>query len=387
MSPRPIAPDADIERLREEGFDVEVRGAFLLVKGVPYVDAQRNVLRGTLICGLERNEFGAPQTHVAYWTGTHPCHSNGAQISAFFNPSQAHSLGDGMQADHTFSAKAAYRDFHHKMCTYIARIEGEAQLIDPSANARTFPVRVADSTETVFKYMDWASARANLGAYNDKLANLRVGIVGVGGTGAYVLDLLAKSRVREVHLFDGDRFKQHNAFRAPGAASLDDLAGAPLKVAHWEAVYGRMRNGVVPSPRMLDVDGLSALDELDFVFLCLDAGTTKRAVVNHLEKAGKPFIEVGMGVVRGDAGLSGLVRIVTSTQGDRDRARAHMSFSEDEAENEYSTNIQIVELNALSAALAVIRFKKLFGFYADSANDYYEGYSIRSGDLVKETAA
>jgi ribosomal 30S subunit maturation factor RimM len=119
----------------------------------------------------------------------------------------------------------------------------------------------------------------------------------------------------------------------------------------------------------------------------LDAGATKQAVVGHLEKAGKPFIEVGMGVVRGDAGLTGLVRVVTSTQDSRDRARAHMSFSEGEVEDEYSTNIQIVELNALSAALAVIRFKKLFGFYADSANDYYEGYSIRSGDLVKETAA
>lgn len=386
MSPPPIALESDIERLREEGFDVEVRGAYLLVKAVPYVDAQRNVRRGILISGLERNEFGVPQSHVAYWTGTHPCHSNGAQISAFFNPSQAQSLGDGIQADHTFSAKAAYRDFHHKMSTYIARIEGEAQVIDPSANARTFPVRVADSTETVFKYMDWASTRANLGAYNDKLAHLRVGIVGVGGTGAYVLDLLAKSRVRELHLFDGDRFKQHNAFRAPGAASLEDLAGAPPKVAHWADVYGRMRNGVVPHPQMLEADDLSALDVLDFVFLCLDAGGPKRAVVDHLEQTGKPFIEVGMGVVRGDAGLTGLVRVVTSTQDDRDRARAHMSFSEGETEDEYSTNIQIVELNALSAALAVIRFKKLFGFYADSANDYYEGYSIRSGDLVKETA-
>lgn len=386
MSPQPIAPDADIERLREEGFDVEVRGAYLLVKAVPYVDAQRNVCRGILISGLERNELGAPQSHVAYWTGVHPCHSNGEQISAFFNPSQAQSLGDGIQADHTFSAKAAYRDFHHKMSTYIARIEGEAQVIDPSANARTFPVRVADSTETVFKYMDWASARANLGAYNDKLAHLRVGIVGVGGTGAYVLDLLAKSRVREIHLFDGDRFKQHNAFRAPGAASLEDLAGAPSKVAHWADVYGRMRHGVIPHSQMLEADDLRALDGLDFVFLCLDAGGAKRAVVDHLEQTGKPFIEVGMGVVRGDAGLTGLVRVVTSTQDDRDCARAHMSFFEGDTEDEYSTNIQIVELNALSASLAVIRFKKLFGFYADSANDYYQGYSIRSGDLVKEAA-
>lgn len=384
MSPRLTAPSGDIELLREEGFEVEVRNAYLLIKDIPYVTAQREVHRGILISVLERDDSGAPNTHVAYWTGTHPCHSNGAQIAAFFNPSQAQSFGEGIQADHTFSAKASYRDFHHKMTTYIARIEGEARVIDPMANARTFPVRMANSEETVFKYMDWASARANLGMYNERLAHLRVGIVGLGGSGAYVLDLLAKCRVREIHLFDGDRFKQHNAFRAPGAASAEELKGAPLKVERWSEVYGRMRNGIVSHVQMLDVDNVAALDGLDFAFLCLDVGLAKRAVVSHFEKSGTPFIELGMGIVRGEAGLTGLVRVVASTKESRDKARAHMSFAEHAPENEYSTNIQIGELNALSAALAVIRFKKLFGFYEDSAHDCYEGYSIRSGELVRE---
>jgi hypothetical protein len=380
MSRPPIAPDADIERLREEGFDVELRGTYLLVKDVPYVTAQREVRRGVLICSRERNEAGGPQTHVAYWTGTHPCHSNGAQIAAFHNPSPAQSLGDGIQADHMF-----YRDFHHKVTTYIARIEGEAQVLEPQATAKTFPVRAADSSESVFKYMDWASARAGLGSYNDRLASLRIGIIGLGGTGAYVLDLLAKSRVGEIKLFDGDRFKQHNAFRAPGAASPEDLAGAPPKVSRWSNVYSRMRNGIVEHAVMLGDENLALLNGLDFVFLCLDAGGAKRAVVEHLERAGVPFIEAGMGVLRGDEGLTGLVRVVTSTTQSRERARAHISFAEGDAVNEYSTNTQIVELNALSAALAVIRFKKHFGFYADSAKNYYEGYSIRSGDLVRES--
>jgi tRNA A37 threonylcarbamoyladenosine dehydratase len=45
----------------------------------------------------------------------------------------------------------------------------------------------------------------------------------MGGTGSYILDLVAKTAVMEIHLFDGDDFNQHNAFRAPGAASLEDL--------------------------------------------------------------------------------------------------------------------------------------------------------------------
>ena len=50
----------------------------------------------------------------------------------------------------------------------------------------------------------------------------KVVIVGLGGTGGYLLDLLAKTPIEEIHLYDDDIFGTHNAFRAPGAASLDD---------------------------------------------------------------------------------------------------------------------------------------------------------------------
>ena len=384
MSLPPTAPDADIELLREEGFDVEIRGAYLLIRDLPYVNQACEVRRGILISSLERNEVGKPSTHVAYWTGEHPCHHNGVRINAFSNASPPQALGEGIQADFTFSAKADYRDFHHKMTTYIARIEGEARVIAAEVVARTFPVRMPDPEEAIFKYTDWASARARIGSYNEKLAHLRIGIAGIGGTGTYILDFLAKSRVKEIHLFDGDRYKQHNAFRAPGATSIESLLGAPPKVLHWSAVYGVMRHGLVPHQQFLEIENVSDLAGLDFVFLCMDTGKVKRQVVAFLEAQGTPFIEVGMGLLRSEEGLTGLVRVVTSTPETREAARAHMSFSEDEQENEYSTNIQIAELNGLCAALAVIRFKKLFAFYADSAHAYYEGYSVRSGELVKE---
>ena len=71
----------------------------------------------------------------------------------------------------------------------------------------------------MFLYEDTASSRADIVTINSKLKSLRIGIVGLGGTGSYVLDFVAKTPVKEIHLFDGDTFDQHNAFRAPGAAS------------------------------------------------------------------------------------------------------------------------------------------------------------------------
>jgi len=52
---------------------------------------------------------------------------------------------------------------------------------------------------------------------------------------------------------------------------------------------------------------------------------------------------------------------------------------EDEPDNLYRTNIQIGELNALNACLAVIRFKQLRGFYFEEVPYYHLLFEI--GDL------
>ena len=56
----------------------------------------------------------------------------------------------------------------------------------------------------------------------------------------------------------------------------------------------------------------------------------------------------------------------------------------DEAENEYNTNIQIADLNALNATLAVIKWKKLFGFYQDFEQEHHSTYSINVNMLLSE---
>jgi tRNA A37 threonylcarbamoyladenosine dehydratase len=47
-----------------------------------------------------------------------------------------------------------------------------------------------------------AASRAGITAISARLSMFRIAIVGLGGTGSYVLDLVAKSAVREIHLFD-----------------------------------------------------------------------------------------------------------------------------------------------------------------------------------------
>ncbi len=61
-------------------------------------------------------------------------------------------------------------------------------------------------------------------------------IIGVGGTGSYILDLIAKTSVKEIHLFDGDTFDSHNAFRSPGIATLDEVNQREFKTVFFKVV-------------------------------------------------------------------------------------------------------------------------------------------------------
>ena len=67
----------------------------------------------------------------------------------------------------------------------------------------------------------------------------------------------------------------------------------------------------------------------------------------------------------------------------RDRA----AFSDGEAENEYSRNVQIADLNALNATLAVIRWKKLRGYYHDTGKEHFCAYTVTNNCMANEDKA
>jgi len=391
MSHLLIARSPDLQLLRNDGFDLEVRGGYLLIKNVPYATSTRQVKRGILISALELNgdRTARPSNHVAMWSGEHPCHHDGRTISAITNSSPPHNLGNDIQADFTFSAKAAYRNYHHKMTTYIGRITGEAQVIDPTVSANTFPVIATEEEESVFRYLDTATSRVGIGAFNERLSSQRIAIVGLGGTGSYVLDLVAKSCAKEIHLFDGDVFSQHNAFRSPGAASIKELQGNPLKVQYLANTYSKMRRGIYAHEVFANGETL-ALRQMNFVFMCLDSGSAKKAISKTLIECGIPFVDVGMGILRGHDSLTGLMRVTCFVPGNETSVLERIDYSgEDLPENEYSTNIQIAELNALNAALAVLQWKKIHGIYRDSSRAISFSYSIAANEManIEENAA
>lgn len=385
MSHPLIDRSPDLRRLRDEGYDVDVRDACLLAQ-VPYVNASKEVRTGTLVSTLTLagDVTAAPDTHVMHFAGDQPCNTDGTEISSIKHSTASAMMG-GITVERSFSNKPAngYKDYYEKVKRYADIISAPAKALDPAASATPLAVRAPDSS--VFEYLDNATSRVGIGEAAKKLELAAVAIVGLGGTGSYVLDFVAKTSVKEVHLFDGDAYLQHNAFRAPGAASIEDLRAKPKKVDYFYQTYSKMHRGIVRHSYSVDASNVAELKDMAFAFLCMDAGPEKRAVVEFLEQENKPFVDVGMGLSLVDGAITGLVRTTASTQLRRDhlRGKARVSFA-DGGDDEYATNIQVADLNALNAVLAVIKWKKIFGFYHDLEKEHFTAYSLATNALLNE---
>ena len=287
MSHALIARNPDLKRLHESGYALRFLEGYLLIEGIPYINAEQRVQEATLIVALDlsNNTTVQPADHVAFWTGTFPYKKNGQKLLALGESETSQPLSDGTTITFMFSAKPdgeRYRDYEHKVKTYVEIIEREARSLSPHATAKKWKVERETQADTVFEYMETASARQNTSDIAARLVGEKVAIVGLGGTGSYVLDFVAKTWVREIHLYDDDRFLQHNAFRAPGAPGIGEIEGGPNKTDFHAGRYKKLRKGVIGHPVRIDETNIGELSAYHTIFLCIDGHLIKKAILENL---------------------------------------------------------------------------------------------------------
>lgn len=390
MSHRLIDLNDDLRQLRDDGYNIAVESGYLIVRDVPYVNSAREVCTGLLATSLETKDgeqTKRPEDHTIKFSGSYPHTSAGQPIEGIKQNSDPVRINERITTQHSFSNKPTrgyYENYHEKIKNYVQILSAHAAAIDSTATALTRQVVEPQDEDSPFAYMDSASALADINMVTKKLAVEKIAIVGLGGTGSYVLDMLAKTPAKEIHLFDGDTFSSHNAFRAPGAASKDDLRKQPLKVDYFKEQYERMHLGIKVHAEYVDTTNIEQLRGMACVFLCIDGGSGKKFIVEKLEEFGSLFIDVGMGLYVTNETIGGQLRVTTSENDNRAAARSRMSFADNEGAEEYDRNIQIADLNALNATLAVIRWKKLRSFYFNFKNERLSTYSIGSNMLLSE---
>jgi hypothetical protein len=375
----------DLRRLVEKGYAIAIDGGYLIVRDIPYLDANRRLQWGAFVAKLEAvDKLTVKQDdHQVWFAGSVPHGLDGKPIPNLGGGETPLPLGETSKdvvVQRRFSNKpkdsGVFRDFFAKIESYVTIISGPAMELH-GADPLTFRT-VETAPDSVFKFHDTLTSRAEITDLSAKFAQDVVAVIGLGGTGAYVLDFLVNTPVREIRAFDLDVYHVHNAFRSPGRLEEGELGKKKADV--YAGRYENFRHGLKIERKYIDSSSATDLEGVTFAFVCVDKGSARSEIFDLLISKGIPFIDVGMGLNRKHGPINGMIR-VTYYAADkaadvRDKQLAEMSDLPDDI---YRTNIQISEVNALNACLAVIRFKQLRGFYFEETPYYHLLLNI--GDL------
>lgn len=363
VSHNPVLRDLD-----ETGYLLDFVGGYLVIRCLPYLDGQGGLQHGDWVSPLDLDGavIGAPSNHQAWWRGVRPHDQQGRELRLGGGP-DAVTVAPDLITTCSFSYKLmdeqgtlrAYQSFEEKLQTYLQTI------MTPAVNAfhEATPLRgiavKAAAQESPLRIPDTMSARYHLNDLSALLRGKKVAVVGLGGTGAHILDALARTHLEQIAVFDDDKVHVHTIFRWPGF-----IPGAigKLKVEALATNYDQWHAGIVPVAERITADNVARLGEFDFVFVSVDDGQARLLIVDWLSANGVPYVDCGMGLNRSAVGLSGFVRITGS---DREAFEANRGTVRMPVENakadEYRKQAQIPELNALNANMALIRFKQHFG--------------------------
>ncbi len=391
-----VSHNDEIKRLVEKGYAVGFDSNYMLVRDIPYLDAQGNECWGAIVTKLVFTDqhHVAQEDHQIFFAGAHPCNMDGSQIPNLGGGPTTLALSaaaSDVVVQRQFSNKprvggqlVGFKDFFDKIESYVGIISGPARAKFAS-NPLTFRSVETVAEDAIFKIHDTMTSRAEITELSAKFREDVVAIIGLGGTGAYVLDFLVKTPIKEIRGFDLDPFHIHNAFRSPGR--FDEAEFKQPKAEVYQARYENLRHGLTLKAKFIDASCSVDFEGVTFAFVCVDKGSSRAGIFDLLIAKGIPFIDVGLGLNRKHGPLSGMMRATYYAPENAAQVK-EKGFAElaDRPNEEYRVNIQIGELNALNASLAVIKFKRLKGFYVEPEAAFHFLYDLNDGKTTSRSA-
>ncbi len=274
-------------------------------------------------------------------------------------------------------------DLLHRYAKHIVSAVSAAGYTEPAALASPDPFHIPNTFE----------ARAAIAPVQDRIRGQCIAIIGLGGTGAYLLDLIAKTPVSEVHLLDSDCVDWHTFKRAPGAPTAEEIelvrAGSLLKVDYYHSKYAAFRDGIHPHPIRVDSPSMFAefLSDhpVDYAFVCIDQltdGDSARqdAVYRAVTEAGVPFIDSGVSITLEDCAVRGAVTTSAYDAGSDAWKDAIPNARLDGGVPGYR-NVQLPEVNAAAATFAVMEWRRRTGQYVSESPSFYQKFRLEKGRI------
>ncbi len=236
-------------------------------------------------------------------------------------------------------------------------------------------------------------ARSGIKSMQDRIRDQRIAIIGLGGTGAYLLDLMAKTAVAEIHLCDYDELNWHNFMRAPGAPTSDEIESQDQahlrKVSYYFAKYSSLRDGIQPHTMHVSDPAtfaeFLATQSIDFAFVSIDQyrkcdSPRQDQVYAALSKAKVPFIDSGVSIALENDEVRGAVTTSTYENGSLAWEQA-IPNARIEGDLIGYRNVQLPEVNALAASLAVMEWRRRTGQYVSEPRGFLHKFRLESAQV------
>jgi hypothetical protein len=342
-----VSRNKDLNNLVEKGYAVAFDGGYLIVRDIPYLNDQGQLQSGAIVTKLEfvDQDRVIQSDHQIFFAGSVPHNLDRTPIKNLGGGPVQLALSDTCKdvvVQRSFSNKPTtegkFHDFYEKIESYVAIISGPAMHAYKDVSPYTFRAQKDLVRDSVFKFSDTLTSRAEITDLAAKFKNDVIAVVGLGGTGAYVLDFLVKMPVRDIRAFDLDKYHVHNAFRSPGSLEPSELGKTKAEV--YQSRYDNFRTGLFISPKFVDTTSGDALDGVTFAFVCVDKGLSRAGIFDMLLSKRIPFIDVGMDLKRRDGTLNGMLR-TTLYSADHGQKVREMGLAElnDTPDDLYKVNI------------------------------------------------
>lgn len=204
------------------------------------------------------------------------------------------------------------------------------------------------------------------------ISSLKVGVVGLGGTGSVLVQQLARLGVRDYVLIDPDGVETSNLNRLAGAGPAD-VGKAKVAVAEREILAcspGARVRGLRAD--VVDQSSAAELTGLDFLFLCTDSHASRAVVCQLAYQHLVPTIDMGTSItVRGGVvtHITGRVQMLapelpclTCTGAlDANQIRREMMSPQQRASDPYLVGAHepqpaVISINSTVASLAATMF-------------------------------
>ncbi|WP_234892064.1 ThiF family adenylyltransferase [Sinorhizobium meliloti] len=305
-----VSHNKDVEQLLLKGYAIALDSGHLVVRDIPYLDREGALCWGAIVCKLRStdNKHFVMEDHQIYFAGSHPYGLDGEPIANLAGgPYSLPLASTDVVVQRSMSNKpvGGYADHVAKIDRYVTILCGPA-MERYGVSPLTFRKVTSEGEETVFKFADTLTSRAEIGDLAQLFKDEVVAIIGLGGTGSYVLDYMVKTPVARILGFDRDPYHVHNAFRSPGRLDQNELDHPKSEV--YQGRYENFREGIELVPKFIDASCEGDLKDVTFAFVCVDKGSARRGIFDLLTKMAIPFIDVGMGLDRKQHKINGTLR-------------------------------------------------------------------------------